>query len=180
MPGLGAYVARLARGVFTAAILFLFLLIAISPTYFLGGLHIFGDIFVIFIVIFGLIMGYLVTWLAAEDFVVLNEWIAWSQNGLVFIIAGLSMGSSYMIVHGSIFGSIFPGCVVGLLITAIVCHVMLYGDQEVVNSLLRKLALQQCNVAFAIRNFREGNYSAFRVPLGMAFICLTVQVRICS
>ncbi|KAK1384088.1 hypothetical protein POM88_021823 [Heracleum sosnowskyi] len=60
-------VLQLTCIVFRAVVLLLFILMAISPSYVLGGLHISGDIFVmisIFFGIFGFLMGYLVTWLA--------------------------------------------------------------------------------------------------------------------
>lgn len=183
MAGLAVYMARLARVVFSAVVPLLFVLIAIYPTYFLGGLHIFGDIFVMlrfFFGIFGLLIGYLVTWLAEGDFVVINQWITWSQNGLVSIIAGLSMSASYMIVHGSIFGSIFPCCLAGFSVTAIVSHVLLYGDAEVVNNLLTKLSWQHWKVTVVFRCLHERNFSALHVPMILTSICSTIEVRIFS
>lgn len=122
-----------ARILFRVVVLLQFISFAISPTCFLGGLYFLGDISILLSnIIFELITGYLLAWIAEEDFVVLNQWIARTQHGLVFyIITVLSMGASLLIVSRSIYICFL----VATSIVAIVLYLILYGDREVVYTL---------------------------------------------
>lgn len=163
-----------ARLLFRAVVSFLFISFAISPIYFLGGLYFFGDISILLsIVIFGLLTGYLLAWIAEGDFVVLNQWIAWSQHGLVFfIITRISMAASHLIVTQSTY--IYLGHLVGISIAAIVLYITLYGDQEVVYDVATKLMWQ--NVHSALRSFFDGHGAALFISSVLAIFCWLVKV----